>query len=177
MRPRHRTNEAVLAPLNATGNLAYSYQSTAIEAWLIDQQLGQEGRGGRGDEGACRASSPPTCSWGDRYVLTSSGRMTKAERAWWAQHGQKLVDTMASRRRRDVVGLLKDRTSYGVYGDHGGAQKEVQRIPMVMYAKGMKHIDSERSVPSRRRPADGAPQHGHQADGADGRQGVQAADL
>ncbi len=33
----------MLAPLNATGNLAYSYQSTAIEAWLIDAQLGQEG--------------------------------------------------------------------------------------------------------------------------------------
>ena len=33
-------NAAVLAPLNADGNLAYSYQSTAIEAWLIDQKAG-----------------------------------------------------------------------------------------------------------------------------------------
>ena len=49
---------------------------------------------------------------------------------------------MASSTGPDVVGLLKDQTGYGVYGDHGGAQKEVQRIPMVMYAKGMKHIDS-----------------------------------
>jgi arylsulfatase A-like enzyme len=36
-----------------------------------------------------------------------------------------------------VVGLLADRTSYGVYGDHGGAQEEVQRIPMVFWADGI----------------------------------------
>ena len=35
-------NESVLAPLNANGNLAYSYQSTAIEAWLIDQSWGKK---------------------------------------------------------------------------------------------------------------------------------------
>jgi arylsulfatase A-like enzyme len=80
--------------------------------------------------------------WGDRYVLTSKGPMTKAERTWWEANGQRLVDTMASPTAPDVVGLLKDRTSYGAYGDHGGAQKEVQRIPMVMWAKGMKHFDS-----------------------------------
>ena len=33
---RAGANNPMLAPLNATGNLAYSYQSTAIEAWLID---------------------------------------------------------------------------------------------------------------------------------------------
>ena len=32
------------------------------------------------------------------------------------------------------------RTSYGVYGDHGGAQKEVQRIPMAWCMPGMKHM-------------------------------------
>ena len=63
-----------------------------------------------------------------------------------------------------MVGLLKDNTGYGVYGDHGGAQKDVQRIPMVMYAKGMKHIESDGGVPPRRRHADRAPHDGHQAD-------------
>jgi arylsulfatase A-like enzyme len=37
-----------------------------------------------------------------------------------------------------VVGLLHDKTSYGVYGDHGGAQESVQRVPMVFSVPGTK---------------------------------------
>jgi len=133
-------NEAVLAPLNADGNLAYSYQSTAIEAWLIDRSWTK-----KATTAAAMKTMPDVIAtyvkWGDRYVRTSTGKMTKSERAWWASHGQKLVDTMASPTSPDVVGLLKDKTGYGVYGDHGGAQKEVQQIPMVFYAKGIKHVN------------------------------------
>jgi arylsulfatase A-like enzyme len=133
-------NEAVLAPLNATGNLAYSYQSTAIEAWLIDR-----GWAKKAEAAAAVKSMPDVIAtyvrWGDRYVLTSTGRMTVGERAWWATHGQRLVNTMASPTGPDVVGLLKDQTSYGAYGDHGGAQRAVQRIPMVFYAKGIDHVN------------------------------------
>jgi arylsulfatase A-like enzyme len=63
--------------------------------------------------------------------------MTRSVRRWWQQHGQELIDTMAADHSADVVGLLADRTSYGVYGDHGGAQEEVQRIPMVFWANGI----------------------------------------
>jgi len=38
---------------------------------------------------------------------------------------------------RTYGGLLHDRTSYGVYGDHGGAQESVQRVPMVFWTPGM----------------------------------------
>ena len=31
-----------------------------------------------------------------------------------------------------MVGLLANRVGYGVFGDHGGAQRQVQRIPLVM---------------------------------------------
>jgi hypothetical protein len=68
--------------------------------------------------------------------------MTKSERAWWASRANRLVNTMASPTAPDVVGLLRDKTSYGAYGDHGGAQREVQRVPMVFCAKGMKHYSS-----------------------------------
>ena len=37
-----------------------------------------------------------------------------------------------------MIGLLHDRTSYGVYGDHGGAQESVQRVPMVFWSPGIK---------------------------------------
>ncbi len=133
-------NEAVLGPLNATGNLAYSYQSTAMEAWLIDRSWAK-----KAEAAAAMKTMPDVIAtyvrWGDRYVLASTGKMTRAERSWWTANGQKLVNTMASPTAPDVIGLLKDRTGYGVYGDHGGAQKEVQRIPMVFYAMGMKHAD------------------------------------
>ena len=65
-------NEAVLAPLNATGNLAYSYQSTAIEAWLDRPQLDEEGRGRRGSEGHA-GRDRDLRPLGDRYVLTLQG--------------------------------------------------------------------------------------------------------
>ena len=37
----------------------------------------------------------------------------------------------------DVLGLLHDKTSYGVYGDHGGTQESVQRIPIVFWSKSL----------------------------------------
>ena len=36
-RPSHAPTTPALKPLNATGNIAFSYQSTAIETWLIDR--------------------------------------------------------------------------------------------------------------------------------------------
>jgi predicted AlkP superfamily pyrophosphatase or phosphodiesterase len=132
-------NETVLAPLNATGNIAYSYQSTAIEAWLIDQGWCKKLETARAMQ-TLPGVIATYVMWGDKYVPVTRGTMTVSERKWWAAHGQKLVNTMAFDGAADVVGLLKNRTSYGVYGDHGGAQRDVQRIPMVMYAKGMQHV-------------------------------------
>ena len=42
----------------------------------------------------------------------------------------------------DVVGLTRSDTTYGVYGDHGGANQQVQRIPMVFYGAGVGSKDS-----------------------------------
>ena len=63
--------------------------------------------------------------------------MTRAEKRWWLATGQHLVDTMAFAGSGDVVGLLADKTLYAVYGDHGGAQMDVQRIPMAFYMPGI----------------------------------------
>jgi len=130
-------NESVLAPLNFNDNLAYSYQSTAIEAWLIDQSWSMK------VATADKMKTMPAVIAtyirdGDHYVLASKNKMTSAESSWWTAHGQELVDTMAFAGGPDVVGLLKDRTGYGIYGDHGGAQQDVQRIPMVFWAEGIK---------------------------------------
>jgi arylsulfatase A-like enzyme len=139
-----KNNEAVLGALNVTKNIAYSYQSTAIETWLIDQSAAK-----KVETAKVMATLPGVIATyvksedGNRYVLQcnkTSTRMNVSEFIWWLLHGQELVDTMAFPGAADVVGLLADNTSYGVFGDHGGAQMDVQRIPMAFYAPGIKHV-------------------------------------
>lgn len=81
---------------------------------------------------------------GSRYRLEEVNwdAMTKSERRWWLRHGQRIVNTMAAPYAADVVGLLRDDTSYGVAGDHGGAQEPVQRIPIVFAGAGIGPRDS-----------------------------------
>ncbi len=122
--------------LNADGNVQFSYQSTAIESWLIDHSDAKK------QEGADNMLAMPgvTASYwkdGDHFVLYGTNAMTKSERHWWKAHGQEIVDTMAAPNGPDVIGLEHDRTGYGVYGDHGGAQESVQRVPMVFWTPGM----------------------------------------
>jgi hypothetical protein len=134
---------AALKPLIDTGNVAFSYQSTAIETWLIDSSPAKKAAAAKVMRTLPGVVATYTRS-GDRYALDStrtSTAMTARERSWWKKHAQELVDTMAASHSADVVGLLGDRTSYGVYGDHGGAQEEVQRIPMVFWAKGIESHD------------------------------------
>jgi hypothetical protein len=49
---------------------------------------------------------------------------------------------MAAPYAADVVGLLHDDTSYGVAGDHGGAQRPVQEIPIVFFGADVGTRDS-----------------------------------
>ncbi len=144
--PSTSPGSATLQPLLATGNVLFSYQSTAMETWLIDQSWKMKVAAAK-----VMAKLPGVIATyvksedSDSYVLQctrTSTRMTWAERAWWLRHGQELVDTMAWEGSADVVGLLADRTSYGAYGDHGGAQKDVQRIPMAFYSPGIRHAVS-----------------------------------
>jgi hypothetical protein len=132
-----------LEPLMATGNVDFSYQSVAIETWLEDYSWCKKVAAAK-----VMATLPGVIATyvksrdGDSYVLRSHkkrGQMTRAEWPWWRVHAQELVDTMAWEGSADVVGLLKNRVSYGVYGDHGGAQRQVQRIPMTFYMPGIWH--------------------------------------
>ena len=74
---------------------------------------------------------------GTRFRLFGTNAMTGPENSWWKQHGQELVDSMAAPNGPDIIGLLHDKTSYGVYGDHGGAQESVQRVPMVFWSPSL----------------------------------------
>ena len=131
-------SDAVKNILDADHHLQFSYQSTAVEAWL---RPAFNDAAGRKDKADTMLSMPGvTASYyrdGNHFTLRGTNPMTNPERTWWKAHGQEIVDTMASPDGPDVIGLLHDRTSYGVYGDHGGAQESVQRVPMVFWAPGM----------------------------------------
>ncbi|MEO8095475.1 MAG: alkaline phosphatase family protein, partial [Pseudolysinimonas sp.] len=127
-----------IAALNADGNVQFSYQSTAIEAWLLDRSTAA-----KKSKAAQMLGLPDVTATyvknaaGTAFKLQGTNAMTKSEKTWWKEHGQEIVDTMAADDGPDVVGLLHDKVSYGVYGDHGGAQESVQRVPMVFWSPGM----------------------------------------
>ena len=125
-----------LAPLRATNNLAFVYGSTAVEAWLINREPA------RMREAAAAALQLPgaTAAYyrsGGGYALYGTNKMTTSEKDWWRDHGQEIVDTMAAPNGPDIVALLHDTTTYGAYGDHGGAQESVQRVPMVFWSPSL----------------------------------------
>jgi hypothetical protein len=137
--PNTSAGPDALKPLMDTGNVAFSYQSTSIETWLVDHSMAK-----KKEAAAVMQGLPGVIATyiknGDRYKLYSSSEsITGTERTWWAAHGQELVNTMCYAGSGDLVGLLADYTSYAAFGDHGGAQMDVQRIPMAWYMPGMKH--------------------------------------
>jgi len=125
-----------LQPLLDNGNLAFVYGSTAVEAWLLDRSNTEM----RKAAAAALALPGATASYyrsGDGFALYGTNKMTQSEKDWWRDHGQEIVDTLAGANGPDVVALLHDKTSYGVYGDHGGAQETVQRVPMVFWSPSL----------------------------------------
>ena len=141
--PNYAAGPTALKPLMDTGLVEFSYQSTAIESWLKVPDWSNKLEAAK----VMRTLPGVIATYvrcGDRYVLVSkSHHMTCAEQSWWAEHGQELVDTMAFKGSADVVGLLADKTLYAVYGDHGGAQMDVQRIPMAFYMPGISRAQSK----------------------------------
>jgi hypothetical protein len=129
---------AVKNILDADGNVQFSYQSTAIETWLRNYSTPKKQA-----KATTMLAMPGVIAsyWrnGGHFVLRGTNAMSSSEHAWWKAHAQQIVDTMAVDNGPDVIGLLHDKTGYGVYGDHGGAQESVQRVPMVFWTPGIGH--------------------------------------
>jgi predicted AlkP superfamily pyrophosphatase or phosphodiesterase len=129
---------AIQGLVNGLGsNLGFSYQDSHVAVWLNDQSLSSLQAGAV----AVRKLPRVVAAYyrdGDHYVLHGSiGNMSDGEQAWFNLHAQELVNTMAAPGGPDVVGLLRNRTTYGVYGDHGGHQKLVQNIPIIFSWEGL----------------------------------------
>ena len=117
-----------------------SMQDSAIRTWLVDRSRTAKRDAARvmATLGGVRATYVLD---GDHYDLVWNAprsRWTNAEWAWWRKHGQEIVNTAAADYGPDVIGLLRDGASYGVAGDHGGAQEAVQRIPIVFSGPGVR---------------------------------------
>ncbi len=130
-----------LKPLIDTGNVAFSYQSTSIQTWLKDASSVQRNK-------ALKAMKtlPGVMAtyWrnGGRYQLYDKNAIPSSEKAWFKSKAQDIVNTMADANGPDLVGLLRDKVSYGAYGDHGGASESVQRVPMVFWSQDMATADN-----------------------------------
>jgi hypothetical protein len=130
--------QPALQPLLDTGNVDFSYQDGHIATWLGDRTPAVLAEAAAAMRGLPDVIASYVRS-GDRYVrMGRLGPMSGREFAWWARHGQTLIDTMAAPYGPDVVGLLRDDVSYGVEGDHGGHQRQIQRIPMAFSWPGLK---------------------------------------
>jgi len=130
---------AIQRLIDATGNVEMSMQDSAIRTWLVDDSWSAKKRAAR-----VMATLPAVRATyvlaGDRYQLVWNAprhRWTRSEWSWWRRHGQEIVNTAAASYGPDVIGLLRDDASYGVMGDHGGAQEKVQRIPVVFAGPGV----------------------------------------
>jgi hypothetical protein len=142
----YETAQPALKPLtDLEPNLDFSYQDGHVAAWLDDRSPEALAEGAA----AMRQLPDVIAAYvrdGDRYQRTGPlGEMSGRERAWWVRFGRQLVDTMAAPYGPDVVGLLRDDTSYGVRGDHGGHQESIQRVPMAFSWPGLQpHARRER---------------------------------
>ena len=129
------------------GNLAFSYQDTQVATYLNDRSPAKEREAAAAvlDMPGVVASYYMNPAQND-YTRFGTNHMTGAERAWFVQHADDLVDTMANDSAPDVVGITGTNVTYGVIGDHGGSQKLVQNIPMVFYGPGVSSKDSHREM-------------------------------
>jgi predicted AlkP superfamily pyrophosphatase or phosphodiesterase len=126
--------------VDETGNVEMSMQDSAIRTWLVDRSWSAKKDAARVMATLAGVRATYVLA-GDRYRLVSHAPRSKwksDEWQWWRRHGQEIVDTAAADYGADVIGLLRDDASYGVAGDHGGAQESVQRIPIVFSGPGVR---------------------------------------
>jgi arylsulfatase A-like enzyme len=131
----------------ADTNLRFSYQDGHIAAWLTDNSTAKK------QEAAQAVLEMPGViasyhlnGTQDDYVRYGTNKTTGHERAWFVQHGDELVDTMAAPFGPDVVGLLESDVTYGVMGDHGGHNRLIQEIPMIFAGPGVGAKDPNRQM-------------------------------
>ena len=84
-----------------------------------------------------------------RETWRDFSKLPEKERAFQRRFLESLVASCESEGSADVMALLDEKTGYAVRGDHGGAQENVQRIPVIFSGPNVKpgrHVATARSV-------------------------------
>jgi hypothetical protein len=119
-------------------NLGFSYQDSHIAVFVNDRSLASLQNAAL----AVRQLPDVMAAYyrdGDHYVrFGPPPSFGPGEAGWFKRHAQELLNTMASESGPDVVGLLHNDVTYGVYGDHGGHQALVQNIPIIFSWEGLR---------------------------------------
>ena len=125
--------QPALQRLVDTGNVGLTYSDSMVRVWLKSRTAEDKAEAAR-----IMARLPDaSASWvrtGNRYELASKvrwGRMGAKEERWFRRNAQTLLNTAAAKYGADFIATMVNNTTYSVAGDHGGIQKQVQRIPIV----------------------------------------------
>ena len=135
--------QPALEPLVATGNVGLSYSDSMVRAWLKSRTPEAKARAAR----IMSRLPDSSATWvrsGNRFELASRvryDRMGPAEERWFRRNAQDLLNTAAAPYGADVVTTLIRNTTYSVAGDHGGIQRNVQRIPIVFAGDSLSSED------------------------------------
>jgi len=83
---------------------------------------------------------------GGKYKLYRQGVIPAEEKLWFKTKVPAIINNMADVNGPDIVGVLRDKTSYGAYGDHGGPNESVQRVPMVFWSADGQYHNNTRAT-------------------------------
>lgn len=140
-----------LKPLMETGNVEFSLQDSFIRVWLKDRSESRAREVARvvltlpGVIAAYyKVPEPPkstNASIKSSYQYHLEGKdfsaLDLAQRQWFEEHTEELLNTMAASHSADVVGILRNHVNYAMMGEHGGLQEPVQRIPLLFVGPGI----------------------------------------
>ncbi len=144
--------QPALQRLVDTGNVGLTYSDSMVRVWLKSRTREDKAQAAR-IMSRLPDSSAAWMKAGGRYRLASKvrwDRMGPREERWFRRNAHDLLNTGAARYGADVIANLVNNTTYSVAGDHGGVQRQVQRIPIVFAGGSL----SGQDLPGRVRSVD-----------------------
>lgn len=125
-----------LKRLQATGEIHIAVADTGLRVWLKDASESNEKKvveSAKEISGVTRIVARPKGAKTYSEVFKNFSKLPEQFVKWANLHDLELAETMNSETGPDVIVYFKDGVGFDRIGDHGGAQENVQRIPMLIY--------------------------------------------
>ena len=118
------------------GDVLFSYQDTAIRTWMKTRDSNRSevihAMGEVPGVTEIYALQNKKGVWSYRRVFSALSKQPLRFQNWAKKHSKEILDATATSASPDLIGLLADETGFDLIGDHGGAQENVQRIPLMI---------------------------------------------